>query len=180
MIRFICVCIVVIGYLILSIPILLVEWVIGKFNKRAKDISSLRIIQAVFRFILKITGADITVKGHENVPADTAVLYIGNHRSFFDIVITYARCKNLTGYIAKKEMLSIPLLRTWMKRLYCLFLDRENPKEGLKTILQAIDYVKHGISICIFPEGTRNKYPYFRSITVPLRSQKRPAVRSYR
>lgn len=66
MIRFICVCIVVIGYLILSIPILLVEWVIGKFNKRAKDISSLRIIQAVFRFILKITGADITVKGHEN------------------------------------------------------------------------------------------------------------------
>lgn len=68
MIRFICVCIVVIGYLILSIPILLVEWVIGKFNKRAKDISSLRIIQAVFRFILKITGADITVKGHENVP----------------------------------------------------------------------------------------------------------------
>lgn len=44
-----------------------------------------------------------------------------------------------------------------MKRLYCLFLDRENPKEGLKTILQAIDYVKHGISICIFPEGTRNK-----------------------
>ena len=53
-------------------------------------------------------------------------------------------------------MLSIPLLRTWMKRLYCLFLDRENPKEGLKTILQAIDYVKHGVSICIFPEGTRN------------------------
>ena len=44
MIRFICVCIVVIGYLILSIPILLAEWVIGKFNKRAKDISSLRII----------------------------------------------------------------------------------------------------------------------------------------
>ena len=43
-----------------------------------------------------------------------------------------------------------------MKRLYCLFLDREKPKEGLKTILQAIDYIKQGISICIFPEGTRN------------------------
>ena len=85
MLRFILVCIVVIGYLILSIPILLVEWIIGKYNKRTKDISSLRIIQAVFRFILKITGSDITVKGHENVPRDTAVLYIGNHRSFFDI-----------------------------------------------------------------------------------------------
>ena len=44
-----------------------------------------------------------------------------------------------------------------MRFVYCLFLDRENPKEGLKTILQAIDYVKKGISICIFPEGTRNK-----------------------
>ena len=37
-----------------------------------------------------------------------------------------------------------------------LFLDRSTPKEGLKTILTAIDYIKRGISICIFPEGTRN------------------------
>ena len=157
MIRFICVCIVVIGYLILSIPILLVEWVIGKFNKRAKDISSLRIIQAVFRFILKITGADITVKGHENVPADTAVLYIGNHRSFFDILLTYVLCPNVTGYVAKKEMESIPLLSIWMRYLHCLFLDRKNIKEGMKTILLAIEEMKNGISICIFPEGTRSK-----------------------
>ena len=156
MIRFICVCIVVIGYLILSIPILLVEWVIGKFNKRAKDISSLRIIQAVFRFILKITGADITVKGHENVPADTAVLYIGNHRSFFDILLTYVLCPDVTGYVAKKEMESIPLLSIWMRYLHCLFLDRKNIKEGMKTILLAIEEMKNGISICIFPEGTRN------------------------
>ena len=157
MIRFICVCIVVIGYLILSIPILLVEWVIGKFNKRAKDISSLRIIQAVFRFILKITGADITVKGHENVPADTAVLYIGNHRSFFDILLTYVLCPDVTGYVAKKEMESIPLLSIWMRYLHCLFLDRKNIKEGMKTILLAIEEMKKGISICIFPEGTRNR-----------------------
>ena len=156
MIRFICVCIVVIGYLILSIPILLVEWVIGKFNKRAKDISSLRIIQAVFRFILKITGADITVKGHENVPADTAVLYIGNHRSFFDILLTYVLCPDVTGYVAKKEMESIPLLSIWMRYLHCLFLDRKDIKEGMKTILLAIEEMKNGISICIFPEGTRN------------------------
>ena len=54
-------------------------------------------------------------------------------------------------------MEKVPLLSTWMHFVYCLFLDRENPKEGLKTILQAIDYVKKGISICIFPEGTRNK-----------------------
>ena len=39
-----------------------------------------------------------------------------------------------------------------MKYLYCLFLDRHDPKQGMKTILTAIDYIKRGISICIFPE----------------------------
>ena len=43
--------------------------------------------------------------------------------------------------------------------MHCLFLDRSNVKEGLKTILSAIDKVKSGISIFIFPEGTRNKTP---------------------
>ena len=157
MIRFILVCIVVIGYLILSIPILLVEWIIGKFSPMKKDISSLRIIQAVFRFILWITGAKVTVIGEENVPKDTPVLYIGNHRSYFDILLTYSRCPIRTGYVAKKEMEKIPLLSTWMRYLHCLFLDRKDIKQGLKTILTAIDKVKSGISICIFPEGTRNR-----------------------
>ena len=51
----------------------------------------------------------------------------------------------------------MPMLRTWMRRLHCLFIDRENVKEALKTILAGIDNVKNGISMCIFPEGTRNK-----------------------
>ena len=156
MIRFILVCIVVIAYLVLTIPVLLVEWIIGKFSPMTKDISSLRMVQAIFKFILWITGAKVTVIGEENVPKDQAVLYVANHRSYFDILLTYSRCPIRTGYVAKKEMEKIPLLSTWMKNLYCLFLDRDNMREGLKTILQAIDYVKNGISICIFPEGTRN------------------------
>ena len=156
MIRITFVFLFLILFLILGIPVLGIEWLIGRFSKNTMDYSSLRIVQWGFNTILKITGVEITVIGEENVP-DEPVLFIGNHRSYFDILITYARCKRLTGYIAKKEMLSIPLLSTWMKRLYCLFLDRSNPKEGLKTILQAIDYIKQGIYICIFPEGTRNK-----------------------
>ena len=104
MIRFLLVCITVIGFLILSIPILIVEWIIGKFNPYKKDISSLHLIQSVFRFILWLTGVEVTVIGEELVPTDEAVLYIGNHRSFFDILLTYTRCPRLTGYIAKAEM----------------------------------------------------------------------------
>ena len=157
MIRFILVCIVVIGYLILSIPILLVEWIIGRFSPEKKDISSLRIIQAVFRFILKITGAKITVIGEENVPKDTPVLYIGNHRSYFDIVSGYIVVPGQTGFVAKKEMEKIPLLRDWMRNVNCLFLDRKDIKAGLKTILEGIEKVKGGSSMWIFPEGTRCK-----------------------
>lgn len=156
MIRILCTSIFLVLYLIISIPIFLIEWIIGKFNRSARDYSSLHLVQWAFNVILKISGVTATVIGEENVP-DEPVLYICNHRSFFDILLTYTRCKRLTGYVAKKEMEHIPLLSTWMRFLYCLFLDRENPKEGLKTILKAIDYVKHGISICIFPEGTRNK-----------------------
>lgn len=159
MIRFILVCTTVIGFLILSIPILIIEWIIGKFSPMKKDISSLRIVQAVFRFILWLTGAKVTVIGEEHVPKDTPVLYIGNHRSYFDILLTYCRCPIRTGYVAKKEMERAPLLSNWMKYLHCLFLDRNDIKQGLKTILTAVEKVKSGISICIFPEGTRNKNP---------------------
>lgn len=156
MIRFICVVIFLVTFLILGIPLFFIEWVIGKFNRQTRDYQSLRIVQWAFKCILKITGVKTTVIGEENIP-DEAVLFIGNHRSFFDILLTYSRCKRLTGYISKKEMEKIPLLSTWMRYLYCLFLDRENPREGLKTIQTGIEYIKKGISVCIFPEGTRNK-----------------------
>ena len=156
MIRFICIVIFLVVYLTLSIPVFFVEWLIGKFNPYARDISSLRIVQWGFKVILKIAGVSATVIGEENVP-DEPVLFVGNHRSYFDILLTYSRCRRLTGYIAKKEMGRWPSLSTWMRRIYCLFLDREDPKEGLKTILTAIDHIKNGISICVFPEGTRNE-----------------------
>lgn len=156
MIKFICVVLFLFLYLILGIPILGIEWIIGKFNKEKEDYQCLRMVQWAFKRILAITGVEVTVIGEDRIP-DEAVLFIGNHRSYFDILLTYSRCKRRTGYVAKKEMLSYPLLRTWMKRLYCLFLDRDNIREGLKTILQAIEYINNGISVCIFPEGTRNK-----------------------
>lgn len=155
MLRFIAIIITLFLYLVLGIPVLGVEWLIGKISKKTEDYQCLRMVQRAFKLMLKMAGTKVTVIGEENIP-DEAVLFIGNHRSYFDILLTYSRCKRLTGYVAKKEMLRYPLLRDWMKRLYCLFLDRDNPKEGLKTILQAIEYIKQGVSICIFPEGTRN------------------------
>lgn len=157
MVRFISVAVFVILFLVLSIPLLLAEWVVGKFNMDSKNRSSLAIVNWAFRVCLKLAGTQITYLGEERIPQDTAVLYVGNHRSYFDILMTYVRVPRPTGYIAKKEMLRYPLLVNWMKNLHCLFLDRKDLKAGMKTILEAIDKMKSGISICVFPEGTRNR-----------------------
>ncbi|MBQ9438399.1 MAG: 1-acyl-sn-glycerol-3-phosphate acyltransferase [Lachnospiraceae bacterium] len=123
--------------------------------KYQKDLISLRIVQWAFKVITFLAGVQLTVVGEENVPTDEPVLFIGNHRSYFDIILSYARCRGLTGYVSKKEIEKVPLLHGWMVDLYCLFLDREDPKQGLKTVLQAIEQVKNGVSVAIYPEGTR-------------------------
>jgi len=129
MIRSLLIVILIVAFLILSIPILIVEWIIGKFNPYARDISSLRIVQFMFKLILFVAGTKVTVIGEDRIPKDTPVLYVGNHRSYFDVVLTYARCPGLTGYVAKDSMKKIPLLSSWMKRLHCLFLNRSDIKE---------------------------------------------------
>lgn len=156
MIRLIFVLLFVFLFLILSMPLMLAEWIIGKYKPSLRDRSSLAIVNWAFRCVIFLSGTRVIVKGEENVPKDTAVLYVGNHRSYYDIILTYVRVPRPTGYVAKLEMLRYPLLNVWMHFLHCLFLDRNDLKKGLKTILKGVEKVKSGISICIFPEGTRN------------------------
>ena len=144
-------------FLILSLPLQGVLWIVGRSNPMAKRKVSLAVVSWAFRVVNFISGIKPTVIGEENVPKDQAVLYVGNHRSIFDIVVAYPRVPNPTGFIAKKEILKVPLLNIWMIYLECLFLDRKDIRKGLEMVLTAIDKVKNGISIFIYPEGTRNK-----------------------
>ena len=157
MIRLILVCIFLLIIFVLSLILFPIEWLIGRISPKAKDISSLRFVQFVFKVILFLSGVNTTVIGLENIPKDEPVVFIGNHRGFFDTVVSYSRMPRLTGFIAKKEMQKVPFIRLWMKYLHCLFMDRSNPREGLKTILSGVEQINNGFSIVIFPEGTRNK-----------------------
>lgn len=159
MIRFILVISFLFWFLVLGSPLLVAEWIIGKFNPDVKSRSSLAIVNWAFRNVIRLAGVKVIAKGEERIPKDTAVLYVGNHRSYFDVILTYVRVPRPTGYIAKKEMEKAPLLSNWMRNLHCLFLDRDDVKQGLKIILTAVEKVKSGISITIFPEGTRNRQP---------------------
>lgn len=157
MIRTILVLLVAVLYLVIGCIPAFVLWLIGKINPDLKDRVSMHMIQWIFGVLLALSGTKVKAEGLENIPKDRAVLYVGNHRSYFDIIASYRLLPGITGYVAKKEMEKIPLLRLWMRYIHCLFLDRSNVKEGLKTILAGAEEIKNGHSMWIFPEGTRNR-----------------------
>lgn len=157
MFRFILVAATVIGFLVFSAGTLHRLKKLAKRDQEEMEAESLRIVRYMFRLILKMAGVTVTVKGLENLPKGQPVLYVGNHRSYFDILVGYTTVPEKLGFVAKKEMRRYPFLSDWMTNVNCLFLDRENLKEGLKAILEGIEKVKRGVSIWIFPEGTRNR-----------------------
>ncbi len=143
-------------FLIFITPVSFVTWLIGRKNPELRDRINMSAIRWAFRVILFLSGTKLTVIGEEKIPKDQAVLFVGNHRGFFDIVATYSRVIRPMGFVAKIELKKIPLLNIQMSNIHCAFLDRKDLKQGLQTILSCIEKVKSGISICIFPEGTRN------------------------
>lgn len=100
---------------------------------------------------------DLRVTGRENVP-EGAVLFVGNHQSYLDIPVTCAAITNKQfGFIAKKELAKIPKYGEWMLNIRSLFIDRENPRESIRTIEKGISYIRDGFSMVVYPEGTRSK-----------------------
>ena len=108
------------------------------------------------KYTIKTIGIDLEVKGLENIP-DEACVFIGNHTSILDIPIMFYTIDRLVGFVAKKEMLKAPVIGTWLEKAHCIPLDRENPREAIKTINYGVELLKKGYSLAIFPEGTRSK-----------------------
>lgn len=158
MIRFIASALYLLLYLIITLPLELILVIIGKFSMPLRDKISMACVKyGGFGVVRKISGANIIVNGLENIPDDTACLFVGNHNSFFDVIIGYTFMKRPTGFVAKKEFEKYPSLNVWMYLIRCLFIDRKDVKQGMKTILKAVEYLKSGVSIFVFPEGTRSK-----------------------
>ncbi len=151
--------IIVIIYLIvifiLTLPLLLICLCVGKCNNTLSKKISIICARTWAKGCLFFGGIMVKVIGKENIPMEP-VLFVGNHRSLYDIPVFYAKSPRDAGFVAKIEMLKIPIMREWMKNLGCLFLDRKDVRAGLKTILEGIEYIKNGGSLLIYPEGTRS------------------------
>ena len=157
MIRLIGVFLFLVVYFIISLPIQLAELIIQKFNMDIRNKSSLSFVQWGLKCVMFISGVKLEVTGYENIPKDTPVLFVGNHNSFYDIIVTYPLMERPTGFVAKKEIKKVPFLSWWMYFVNCIFLDRSDPRAGLKSVLDAAGLIKKGISVFLFPEGTRSK-----------------------
>ncbi len=102
------------------------------------------------------SGAEFIIHNQERIPEGT-VLFVSNHQGNFDIPIFLAKIPKRVGFVAKIETLKLPLIRDWMAAIRCVFLDRNDMKQSMKTIIEAIGFLKLGYSMVVFPEGTRAK-----------------------
>ena len=83
---------------------------------------------------VKMSGATIKVYGEENLPKEETVLFMSNHQGNFDIALFMSHIPVAKGYIAKLEMKKIPILRTWMEFIHCVFMDRSNLRKSAEAI----------------------------------------------
>ncbi len=106
--------------------------------------------------LLKLAGVKTEVIGAENIPTDGPVVYVANHQSNFDVPLAITQLPKTKGFIAKAETEKIPFVRTWMRAMQCVFIDRENMRQQVKAISSGVKLLKSGQSMVIFPEGTRS------------------------
>lgn len=157
MFRFIVCVIWVVLLFIIMIPVEIIAYAIGLFSLNARDGFMKIMMKFVFSSIDFLSGAKVRYIGFDKIPADEPVLYVANHESFFDVLLTLMQLPGRICFVAKKSFMKIPIFAQALMLYNTLFIDRDDIKQGLKTILTAIDRVKAGMSVFIFPEGTRSR-----------------------
>lgn len=106
--------------------------------------------------LLRLAGAEVTVTGQENLPKGPAV-YVANHQGYFDIPIMLTALNGVHPLLSRQGVGKIPLIRTWMKRFGCQFVDRSDPRQAVGCINEIVRLIEEqGRSVTIFPEGTRS------------------------
>ena len=113
---------------------------------------------AVFRLL----GCKIETSGTEKLPADGRFLLVSNHLADLDPGIFFTVFPNdQLSFIAKKEVRDMPIVGILMRRILCQFVNRENDREALKTIIHCISILKERkANVAVFPEGKKSTDRY--------------------
>ncbi|WP_047381231.1 lysophospholipid acyltransferase family protein [Cetobacterium sp. ZWU0022] len=136
----------------------------GKIKKMSSEKAPLEarkvLREQLCMSLIKAAKIDLEVtyldeKAYRKLKREDGVVVVANHESNLDIPVLVTALDLPLGFVAKKEMESWPFYSMWMKMSKCIFLDRSNPREGIKSIKKAVDIVKQGYPTVIFPEGER-------------------------
>ena len=117
------------------------------------------LVDCVSAAMIRFLRIRVHITGFEQVPEGTRVLFVSNHRSNFDPIITwYVMKKWKIAYISKPSNFRIPFFGRIIRKCCFLPIDRENPRNAIITINKAAGLLqKQEVSIGIYPEGTRSK-----------------------
>lgn len=102
-------------------------------------------------------GATLEVSGAENIKKDQPYIFVSNHQSTIDIPTLFMGLPIDFRFVAKKQLQYVPLIGWYMTLARFVFIDRKNHREAIRSLQLAGERIRGGVSIVMFPEGTRSE-----------------------
>ena len=106
--------------------------------------------------LFALSGVKLRVQGREHAWARRPAVFVFNHRNYFDVLMAGRIIERNFTAVAKKELLSNPLIAGLGKLVDAVFLDRDDPNAAIDALQPVQEAVRNGISLLIAPEGTRS------------------------
>jgi acyl carrier protein len=113
-----------------------------------------RITTAAARAYLKLAGWRVRVEGREHLREHTPRMFVANHTSYADLLVVMAALGTDYHFVAKAEVLSMPFVRTFVRKLGHFAFCREDPRARLQQAEQIEESLRGGESVFVFAEGT--------------------------
>ena len=116
-----------------------------------------RIARFWGRSILVVSRIKVSVDGLSNIDPQCSYIYMPNHQSNFDIPVLLGHLTVQFRWLAKMELFKIPIFGHAMHKAGYISIDRQNRESAFKSLRLAAEKIKNGVSVLIFPEGTRSR-----------------------
>ncbi len=117
------------------------------------------LLESATWIALKICRVQVHVTGAEKLPRGQKILFVGNHISNFDPIVTWHAFPTWKiAFLSKPENFKIPLFGRLVRKCCFLPIDREDPRKALSSIHQGAKLLRRQtVSVGVYPEGTRSK-----------------------